>query len=83
MADVVAPANVGQRFARCPSCPGFLDLMGSERGLPAKLDTARLCPLSPFVRPSPDQFSFEFGKAAKNGQHKPAMWGSRIGPRIG
>jgi hypothetical protein len=65
MADVVAPPDLGQRLASCPTHNGFLYLMGRELGLATEPHPPRLCPLAPFIRPSLDQLAFKLGKAAR------------------
>jgi hypothetical protein len=49
MAHIEAAPDLRQCFTGLPSCDGFFDLMGSERGLPSEANTTSLSPLPPFI----------------------------------
>ena len=82
MADVVASADLGQGFSSLPSRQGFEHFMAAELELPTKAYPSGLRSLSAFVGSRTDQLPLEFSKAAKHGQHQPAVRGCGVGPRI-
>jgi hypothetical protein len=73
MADIVAPANVGQCLTRLTSRQCFRTLMRGELGLAAEPNATSLRPLATLIGPRLDQLPFKLGQPAKHGQRQPAV----------
>src|SRR5262249_21703006 len=80
--DVVRPGDVDQGLTRVTSPKSLLALMGRQLRLAAHHYPSRYCTLPALAGTAADQFTFEFGEAAKHCQHKPAVRRSGVSPAI-